>query len=287
MSPEQNTDTGPSPEPGAAGPAEPRALGTRLVLTLLVAVPALVVFGILAFAAKQSWGPLRRLDHGVADHLHTQAIHHPAWVTALKVATDVGSPTVVRIGIGVLAVTLWLRGFRRLALWAAATIIAGGILDVVLKAAIDRARPSFPDPVIVAPGASFPSGHAFTSFLGFGIAVLVVLPLVPRSWHPVVWAAGILATVIVGYTRIALGAHWVSDVVGGWLIGVGLLAATTAAFETWRREHGLRPVRPVTEGVPPSEDPDDGPGAGPDAGPDRGPDEGPGQPGRPAPPSDR
>lgn len=257
MSSEQHADTGPSSEPGGGGPSkpEPKPLGTRLTLTLLVAVPALFVFGILAFAAKQSWGPLRRLDHSVADHLHTQAIHHPAWVSVLKTAADIGSPTVVRAVIAVLAVTLWIRGFRRLALWAAATIIGGAVLDVVLKTVVDRARPSFPDPVLLAPGASFPSGHAFTSFLGFGIIVLVSLPLVPRSWHWVVWTVGILATVIVGYTRIALGAHWVSDVIGGWLIGVGLLAATTAAFETWRREHGLRPVHPVTEGVPPSQEP--------------------------------
>ena len=241
--------------PDGRRPAPLKPLGTQLALALLVTVPALVAFGLLTVAVKQEWGPLRHLDHSVAENLHSQAIAHPAWVTVLKVATDVGSPTVMRLAIAVLAVTLWIRGFRRLALWAAATMIGGAVLDTVLKLVVDRARPSFPDPVARAAGASFPSGHSFASILAFGIAVLVVLPLVPRAWHPAVWAAGILGTVVVGYTRVALGVHWVSDVVGSWVIGVGLLAATTAAFETWRREHGLRPVHPATEGVPPSEEP--------------------------------
>jgi undecaprenyl-diphosphatase len=55
----------------------------------------------------------------------------------------------------------------------------------------------------------------------------------------------------VAYTRVALGVHWVSDVVGGVVLGVAVIAATAAAFETWRREQGRRPASPVSEGVEP------------------------------------
>jgi undecaprenyl-diphosphatase len=165
----------------------------------------------------------------------------------------VASPTVVRTLIGLLVVVLWVRGARRLALWAAATMIGGALIDVVLKDAVARARPHFPNPVASAPGASFPSGHAFTATLGAGVLVLWALPLVSARWRIVVWAAGAFVPLAVGFSRIALGVHWVSDVVGGWLLGIGLIAGMTAAFEAWRRDQGREPVHPAAEGVAPEE----------------------------------
>lgn len=232
---------------------KPRTLSTRLVLTVLISVPAAVVVALLVFAVEGSWPPLHRLDASVADHLHTQVVAHPAWVHVFVAITDAGSPTVMRFLVGALAVVLFVRGARRLALWAAATMIGGALIDVVLKTAVGRARPTFTDPVAVAPGASFPSGHAFTATLGAGVLVLWALPLLPRRVRPVAWAAGALVAFAVGYSRVALGVHWASDVIGGWLLGVGLLAATTAAFETWRHKQGRPKVHPTTEGVAPEE----------------------------------
>jgi undecaprenyl-diphosphatase len=55
----------------------------------------------------------------------------------------------------------------------------------------------------------------------------------------------------VGYTRIALGVHWVSDVAAGLVLGAAVIAATVAGFETWRREQGRRPAAPLAEGMEP------------------------------------
>lgn len=237
------------------GPDSPsgRRLGARLGLALMVALPAALAVALVLVAVEGSWAPLHRVDSSVAQRLHVQAVGHPLWVHILVLVSDVASPTVVRTLIGLLVVVLWVRGARRLALWAAATMIGGALIDVVLKDAVARARPHFPNPVASAPGASFPSGHAFTATLGAGVLVLWALPLVSARWRIAVWAAGVFVPLAVGFSRIALGVHWVSDVVGGWLLGVGLVAGMTAAFEAWRRDQGREPVHPAAEGVAPEE----------------------------------
>jgi len=243
-----------SPERPSTETAAPvRRLSARLVLAVLVAVPACVVFGLLAVTVESEWDPFRSLDQRVASSLHAQVVRHPGWVHVLTAVTNAGAPVVFRVLVGLLAVGLWIRGARRLALWALATMAAGALLDTVLKSAVGRARPHLPNPVATAPGGSFPSGHALTATLGCGVIVLVVLPVLHTRGRIAAWTLGALVVGAVSYTRVALGVHWTTDVVGAWILGIGLLAATTSAFGTWRREQGQRPVHPLTEGVDPEE----------------------------------
>lgn len=227
--------------------------GARLTLTLFVAVPAAALAGLLAVAVESTWDPFRKLDQNTASYLHNHAAGHPLVIKTLLRVSEVGGPAPARILIAVIAVVLWVRGARRLALWAASTMIAGAVLDTGLKALVDRTRPHLPNPFAHAPGASFPSGHAMTSALACGIVVLILLPLVGRVGTAVVWTVAALIVFAVGYSRVALGVHWVTDVVGAWLLAVALLAASVSAFQTWRVEHGLRRARPATEGVEPEE----------------------------------
>lgn len=242
------TRQSPTAAPGGIG-----ALGARLGLVLLVALPAFLAFALIAVAVEGAWTPLRRLDGSASHQMHALALGHPLWVRSMLIVSDVGSPTVMRALVGVLAVALWLRGARRLALWAAATMAGAALIDVVLKAAVGRARPHFTHPVALAPGGSFPSGHAFTSTVAAGIVLLWALPLLSGRAKAAAWIVAALVPLAVGISRVALGVHWVSDVVGGWLLGTGLVAATGAAFETWRERRGLRRAHPATEGVAPEE----------------------------------
>ncbi len=220
---------------------------------VLVTLPAFLAVALIAVAVEGAWAPLRRLDGSASQHMHSFALGHPVWVRSMLIVSDVGSPTVMRTLVAVLAVVLWLRRARRLALWAAATVAGGALIDVVLKAAVGRARPHFAHPVAIAPGGSFPSGHAFTSTLAAAVVLLWALPLLSRRGKAAAWTVAVLVPLAVGVSRVALGVHWVSDVVGGWLLGAGLVAATSAAFETWRQRSGLRRAHPATEGVAPEE----------------------------------
>ncbi|MEO3868222.1 phosphatase PAP2 family protein [Nonomuraea sp. B12E4] len=223
-------------------------LGLRLTLACLAAALVMIPFSLLLVVAKM---PLNWLDARVAGELHAYALAHPLVTRALIVWTDVFGPWPWRIAVIVYAAWLFCRGTRRAAVWAVTTVTVGGLLGLALKIIVARARPRLPDPVALAPGDSFPSGHAVNATLGAGVLVLLLLPVLPRWGRRVAWAVACFLALSVGYTRIALGVHWVSDVVAGIVLGAAVVAATTAAFETWRREHGRRPASPVEEGVEP------------------------------------
>ncbi len=99
-------------------------------------------------------------------------------------------------------------------------------------------------PVAHAPGNSFPSGHALGSFVVYGALLLVFLPAMAPRWRkPARSPSSPCWSWPIGLTRIALGVHFVSDVLGGWLLGAAWLGVTAYAFRLWRRERG-RPVPP-------------------------------------------
>jgi undecaprenyl-diphosphatase len=83
-----------------------------------------------------------------------------------------------------------------------------------------------------------------------GILLLVFLPVLRGARRVVAFAAAGALVLFTGYDRIALGVHYVSDVLAGWVVALAVLTGTAGAFEIWRREHGRRPSQ-VSEGVEP------------------------------------
>lgn len=246
-----------------------RRFGIRLFGSAAVAAVAAVLFGLLLVLVESGWHPLRRLDAGAARWLNRTALDHPAWTGTLRFLSDVvWDPVTLRAAVAVL--TLWLLHRRawRLAAWSAVTAVAGGLTGLLVKVVVERARPALPEPVAQAPGFSFPSGHAMTATTSFAILLLVLLPMVRRRLRPLFWAVAAVSVLGVGFTRIALGVHWFSDVVGGWTLGLAVVALTGWSFEAWRADAGLGRSE-VAEGLEPElsgddADPEDpGPGPGP------------------------
>ena len=204
----------------------------------------LVPFALLAVLVAGNWAPLHRLDLGVAETLYSGVAGHPAVIRAMLIWSDVFDPNSLRVAALVLVIWLFRRGARRLALWVTTTMAVGGVLGVLLKLLVGRHRPDLLDPVARAAGYSFPSGHALNAALASGVFLLVFLPLT-RRWRPLLWAVAIAVTVVTGLCRMALGVHWTSDVVAGWILGVAVVAATSAAFVTWHdRLHRAAPAAP-------------------------------------------
>jgi membrane-associated phospholipid phosphatase len=224
-------------------------LGLGVFAGFLVAVP----LTLLALAIRVGWDPVREVDRDVANGLHRVVLEQRWPIVPLKVIASVFDPLVFRIAVAVLVVLLLVHGAHRLAWWAAITMTAGSVLGFVLKIVVERSRPSFDVPAATAPGFSFPSGHALNSAVGVLVFLLVLLPALPGVRSRVAaWAVGGGVVVVTGLDRIALGVHYFTDVLAGWLVAVALVAATAAAFETWRRDVGRPPHDPF-EGVDPEE----------------------------------
>ena len=199
-----------------------------------VAAPVLLVpFALLAALVVGRYAPLHDFDRDVSDGLNRAALAHPGWVEAMSWWSHVFHPAVWRVAAFLLVLWLVRRGARALALWVATTMIAGGLLGVLLKLLVGRHRPDFLDPVAQAAGYAFPSGHALTSSLGATVFLLLFLPLLRD--RPVaragLWLAGITVPLITAATRVGLGVHWTSDVVAGLFLGAALAIATAAAFQ--------------------------------------------------------
>ncbi|TDU80299.1 phosphatase PAP2 family protein [Streptomyces sp. KS 21] len=225
--------------------------GARLAVTSAATALAAVPFSLALVLVESGWAPLHRLDQGAAERLHRSVLGHPAWVRVLEFLTQVvWGPLTMRLLVAAAVVWLLRRRALRLAAWAACTTTVGGLVGLLAKNAVERARPHLPDPVAHAPGFSFPSGHAMTATTSCAVLLLVLIPLVPRAWRPLPWVLAAASVIGVGFTRVALGVHWVSDVVGGWLLGLAVVTATAFAFEAWRSDIG-RPRTTPAQGLEP------------------------------------
>ncbi|MGW1293841.1 phosphatase PAP2 family protein [Streptomyces sp. NPDC002533] len=194
----------------------------------LAGAAALVLLALVA----ARWSPLLSLDRAVADGLHRHAVADPGLVRASRMLTDwVWDPWVMRVLIAVAAVALWWWGARRLAVWVAVTSLFASFLQQGLKTAVDRERPQWPDPVDSAQFAAFPSGHAMTAVVSCGL-LLWLLRLYGAG--PGLWGAALAVAVVsavgVALTRVYLGVHWLTDVVGGALLGVAVVALSAAGY---------------------------------------------------------
>lgn len=213
----------------------------RLTSAAIGAVALLIALLLVA-----DLGRLQGLDRVITDTLHGFALDHPWWVRLMTWWSIVFHPTTWRIAAAVLVAWLLYRGDRLLAWWAAATMIAGGVLGVLLKLLFGRHRPDLLDPVARAAGYSFPSGHALTNTLGAAVFLTVLLPYAgdrPRASR-LLWAGAIAIPLVTGLSRVALGVHWTSDVVAGWLLGVAIAAGMRAAFLAYAHRATLRSPAP-------------------------------------------
>ena len=201
----------------------PARLAWSALLLGLFAVLALLVHtapGLFAFDAKVGSWPQR------VTYQHHGFFEVWRWIGR---ATSTIPETVVTV---VVVLTLWAKGHRRAALWTAGVMATSGVAVVVLKQLVGRDRPVWDDPVLVLNSYSFPSGHATGIASAAGVAIVLTTMLVRRrAVRRLVSVLAVLVALVVGADRIFLGVHNLSDVVGGYLLGAGIVMVWLALYD--------------------------------------------------------
>ena len=215
---------------------------------ILVAVP----FALLLVLVEDKWSPLAGADQGARDDLHRYALTHPGFVAVMRFLSDSGSAHTWVIVLALVVGWLLWRRLWRLALYVAVTGVGSSLLNTAVKAVVHRPRPLVDLALVNEPGASFPSGHAQAAVTGYGIVLLVFLPVVRGYWRRAAITVAVVMVLGIGFSRVALAAHFVSDVLAGFILGAAWLAAMTAMFSAWRVQRGRPAVQPA-QGLAPEQ----------------------------------
>jgi membrane-associated phospholipid phosphatase len=194
----------------------------------------------LALFAGLAWqvhsgGPLVALDQRVAESLHASAV--PWGVSTLKFVTFFGEFTALT-ALAVIGAAVLLRvRAHGLALGWVLSMIGTAVLNGLLKRGFARERPSFVDPIITASGFSFPSGHSMGTMVAVTMLAYAAFRLTPsrRIWRRATVGLAVSWTLIMGFSRMYLGVHYLSDVVAGLAAG-GAWACICMALLEYARQ---------------------------------------------------
>lgn len=204
---------------------------------------ALILFALLAVLVALSSSPYFAADLAVSRAV--QSIHSP-WLESFMHLISLAGDDVLWSSLlvaGACVVLLALRAWRETAVLLG-VVLVGQALKIGIKQLIGRPRPS-PELVNVLFDAkeihSFPSGHTvhYTVFFGFLCFLTYTLVKPPALRWPLLVVFGGMV-ILVGLARVYLGAHWISDVVGGYLLGGALLAIAVQLYWWWSRHAASR-----------------------------------------------
>ena len=201
-------------------------------IAVLVAGIAVVLFlgmtaAILFFPAFQD------IDERISGVIRD--VHVPGFVAVAEFLTTIGTGMVM-VALTLAGVAfLLLKRWRAEAVLLALTMAAGTTAGSVLKQVIDRARPGIEVARIPVPDSySFPSGHALSAFLFFGIVAFIFFV---RAREVSVKFGGIIACTLlalgVALSRVYLGVHFLGDIIASWLLGSAFLTAFVGGYVWW------------------------------------------------------
>ncbi len=212
-----------------AGRIDPDSfLGLHLTVSLVVIAASIWIFSALLDAVLDNAVLVRwdmAIDLAIHQHMTPPSARMVDWVTQL------GSPVAMTILGIVVAPVLW-RTHRTVCWGWIAAFVGGATLAQLLKMVVHRTRPPYGAAYLHGQSFSFPSGHAMGSIIGYGMLIY----LARHVWHAgqmqrrLALALAILIVIAIGASRVLLGVHYPSDVIGGWVAGLGWMAVCIAGI---------------------------------------------------------
>jgi membrane-associated phospholipid phosphatase len=209
-----------------------RRVGPGLLFALIVLTAGVWGFG--AIAEEVAEGDTASSDQRVADWLHGRATD--PFTDVFRTFTWTGNGGFLAIVVLFAAVLLWRRGFVTDALFVVFAFAGAEVITFGMKQGFRRERPFYEDPLATASSFSFPSGHALVSLAVYGAIALVIARRVrSRRVAAAVLAVAAVWVLAIGFSRLYLGVHFLSDVVAGLAAGAAWLALLYLALEAGGR----------------------------------------------------
>jgi len=218
-----------------------KKLPIGILLLVLLFAGAIVLFTLIVH--EVFWEQEAEADHYIFDLLSDHVIH-PGLTGFMETVTYFASARFLQIAYGV--VILFYLAYRhwKRALEIAAIGVGGFLVNYVMKLSFQRVRP--PDPLIdPLHNFSFPSGHATSAFIFYGLLTYLIWKTdLSKTYKYLIGTALILFSLLIGFSRIYLRVHYLSDVVAGFCIGFAWLLLSIYLFERMKKKAATEVANP-------------------------------------------
>jgi membrane-associated phospholipid phosphatase len=213
---------------GSHGRSVYTAVGIFLVAGVFVAIVGTIGFASLAEVVRE--GYTQQFDDAVLRWIG--AHHSPTLTTIMNEVTPLGTGIVVLTVVGVTTAFLWRTEHKHSARMLLAATAGGILLNNGLKLFFDRERPSVFEWGTHAASSSFPSGHAMSATVVYGTVAYLLARLQKHGWaRAVTLLFAVVMIALICFTRLYLGVHYPSDVLGGIIIGLAWSGFCMATLE--------------------------------------------------------
>ena len=209
----------------AVSPRNPRSVAILVFAAIAITALIALVRITFSFLAQSTF-----MNMDVSVHNMMQELRNAPADQIMVVITMLGDGVVmIALALAMIAWLCWRRAWRA-AISVAVTVIAARLFVPVIKLWLQRTRPE--ELIGLSETFSFPSGHTTYATVTFGILAVLASRSMGRWGQALVYAACGIAIIAIAYSRIYLGAHWLSDVLAGFLFGAVMTAAFGIAIET-------------------------------------------------------
>jgi undecaprenyl-diphosphatase len=220
---------------------DPRAyLTIHIVVGLVVCLLTAWLFAALLDSVREKDVLVHR-DEAVANWFHLNGT--PFGYRFFVFITWIGSPAAMAVLFAAAMLYLWRAKQRTLMVAWVLSYVGGTVLDAVVKDIVRRPRPEFAGKFLYFNSWSFPSGHSMGSLIGFSMLAYTIIrvgQVKSGVAQTAIWVGAFMMVVLVGYSRLYLAVHFLSDVVAGYTLGVLWLAVCFTGLQMVSRRAELR-----------------------------------------------
>ena len=208
-------------------------VGLYLLFGLTLSILSFWVFWSVAEEVLEA-DTILLFDTALANQLHSQAT--PLSTSFYIAVSWLGYQAIVIAGIAFAVFYIFRHKWLNL-IFGTITIAGGSLLNTAIKNVVMRPRPDFIDPFVIEYNYSFPSGHAMSSLIAYGLLTYLLWSATQNRYAKIfIIFGGTLLVLLIGISRLALGVHYFSDVVGGFAAGALWLGVCISALSFLKRQ---------------------------------------------------